>query len=66
MPTSASRITVLLVDDHAIMREGLQSLLEQSGEFAVVGQAPGRRGGGTCGPRTIARCHPHGRHDAQN
>ena len=39
MPTNASRITVLLVDDHAIMREGLQSLLEQSGEFAVVGQA---------------------------
>jgi len=30
---------VLLVGDHAIMREGLQSLLEQSGEFAVVGQA---------------------------
>ena len=39
MPPNASPITVLLVDDHAIMREGLQSLLEQSGEFAVVGQA---------------------------
>lgn len=39
MTSSIARVSVLLVDDHAIMREGLQSLLEQSGEFAVVGQA---------------------------
>lgn len=32
-------IKVLLVDDHKIMREGLQSLLEQSGDIAVVAQA---------------------------
>ena len=30
---------MLLVDDHSIMREGLQSMLEQSEEFEVVGQA---------------------------
>ena len=39
MPTESRRIRVLLVDDHSIMREGLQSMLEQSEEFEVVGQA---------------------------
>ena len=29
----------LLVDDHSIMREGLQSMLKDSEEFEVVGQA---------------------------
>ena len=33
------RISVLLVDDHSIMRDGLRVMLEQSGEFEVVGQA---------------------------
>jgi len=32
-------IRVMLVDDHSIMREGLQALLEQSRECQVVGQA---------------------------
>ena len=30
---------VMLVDDHSIMRDGLQEVLERSGEFEVVGQA---------------------------
>ena len=34
-----SKIRVMLVDDHAIVREGITELLEQSGEFEVVGQA---------------------------
>ena len=29
----------MLVDDHSIVRQGLQSMLEQSDEFEVVGQA---------------------------
>ena len=33
------RIKVLVVDDHSIVREGLKYVLEQSGEFEVVGQA---------------------------
>jgi DNA-binding NarL/FixJ family response regulator len=33
------RITVLLAEDHAIVREGLRSLLELSGDFEVVGEA---------------------------
>ena len=33
------RIRVLVVDDHSIVREGLKYVLEQSGEFEVVGQA---------------------------
>ena len=39
MSTESQRIRVLLVDDHSIMREGLQSMLEQSEEFEVVGVA---------------------------
>ena len=37
--TSNERIRVMVVDDHSIVREGLKLVLEQSGEFEVVGQA---------------------------
>ena len=37
--TSGKRIRVMVVDDHSIVREGLKYVLEQSGEFEVVGQA---------------------------
>ena len=37
--TSGERIRVMVVDDHSIVREGLKYVLEQSGEFEVVGQA---------------------------
>ena len=33
------RITVLLAEDHGIVREGLRSLLELCGDFEVVGEA---------------------------
>ena len=36
---TTNKTTVLIVDDHSIMRDGLQELLERSGEFTVVGQA---------------------------
>ena len=39
MQTESRRIRVLLADDHSIMRDGLRVMLEQSGEFEVVGQA---------------------------
>ena len=39
MPPETQRIRVLLADDHSIMRQGLNSMLEQSEEFEVVGQA---------------------------
>ena len=32
------RIRVMIVDDHSILRVGLKHILEQSGEFEVVGQ----------------------------
>ncbi len=32
-------VTILLAEDHAVVREGVCSLLESAGEFAVVGQA---------------------------
>ena len=39
MSTESRRIRVLLADDHSIMREGLQVMLERSEEFEVVGHA---------------------------
>ena len=39
LSTESRRIRVLLADDHSIMREGLQAMLERSEEFEVVGQA---------------------------
>ena len=39
MPTESRRIRVLLADDHSIVREGLQLMLERSEEFEVVGHA---------------------------
>ncbi len=38
-PITAATINVLLVDDHAILREGLRALLELEPDFDVVGEA---------------------------
>ena len=37
--TLDTKIRVMIVDDHAIMRDGLQEVLERSGEFEVVAYA---------------------------
>ncbi|GMU63824.1 MAG: DNA-binding response regulator [Acidobacteriota bacterium] len=37
--TDTAPVRVLLVDDHAIVREGLRALLEEEGGFAVAGEA---------------------------
>ena len=37
--SSETKIRVMIVDDHAIVREGIAEVLEQSGDFEVVGQA---------------------------
>ena len=37
--SAGERIRVMIVDDHSIVRVGLKQLLDQSGEFEVVGQA---------------------------
>lgn len=39
MVAGASKVTVLLVDDHAVVREGYRRLLERRGDIAVVGEA---------------------------
>ncbi len=39
MEFSNSKIKIMVVDDHAILRQGLVSLLEEYPEFEVVGQA---------------------------
>ena len=38
MSTESRRIRVLLADDHSIMLEGLKIMLEQAGDFDIVGQ----------------------------
>jgi len=38
-----TRITVLLADDHAIVRKGLRTLLDAEGDFEVVGAAANGR-----------------------
>ncbi len=37
------KISVLLVDDHAVVRQGLRALLEAEGDLAVVGEAENGR-----------------------
>ncbi len=32
-------VTILLVDDHSVMRDGLRSLLQTQGDLTVVGEA---------------------------
>jgi two-component system, NarL family, invasion response regulator UvrY len=36
---SSETVTVLLVDDHAVVREGYRQLLERSGNIRVIGEA---------------------------
>jgi DNA-binding NarL/FixJ family response regulator len=33
----SERISVLIVDDHAVVRHGIRALLEAEGDFEVVG-----------------------------
>jgi len=37
--TAVSKITVLLVDDHSLVRRGFRLILEDEGDLAVVGEA---------------------------
>jgi DNA-binding NarL/FixJ family response regulator len=41
---------VLLVDDHKIMRDGIKALLEQSGDFTVIGDVE-------TGPEAVQMCN---------
>lgn len=36
---NGGKIRILLVDDHAVVREGLRGLLEQQSDMTVVGEA---------------------------
>jgi len=39
MAKDKNRVTVLLVDDHAVVREGYRRLLERDGDIVVIGEA---------------------------
>lgn len=51
---SAAPTTVVLVDDHAVMRAGFRMILEASGDIAVVGEA----GDGAQAVEAVARLRP--------
>lgn len=51
---SAAPISVLLVDDQQLLREGLRTLLELHPDIRVVGEA----GDGLAAEREVARLHP--------
>jgi len=47
-------ISVVIVDDHALLREGTRQILERAGGFTVVGEAAD----GEQGVAAVARAHP--------
>ena len=53
--TTTSPIKLLIVDDHAIVREGLTAILSQEADFEVVGQAID----GTSAMEAVIRLHPN-------
>ena len=52
--SSGERTRVIIVDDHSVLRVGLKQVLEQTGEFEVVGQA----GDGEEAVRVAAKVSP--------
>lgn len=54
MNPTAQPITIVLVDDHPIVRGGLKALLQTQTDFAVVGEA----GDGLAALRLIDQCQP--------
>ncbi len=60
----AERIRVLLVDDHAMFREGVRSLLEGEPDLEVVGEVEDGRAGGADGAEPRPRRGPDGHHHA--
>ena len=58
------RIRVMIVDDHSIVRVGLKQVLEETGEFEVVGQASDGEEAVRVASRGVPGCGCDGRHDA--
>ena len=54
MPDSPTRIRVLLVDDHAMVRQGLRSVLESYADVEIVGEASSGDEAVAC----VGRLHP--------
>ena len=54
----------MIVDDHAIVREGIAEVLSRSGEFEVVGEAANGEEAVAQGPGTWPRRGDHGHPDA--
>ncbi|HEY0660534.1 MAG TPA: response regulator transcription factor [Lysobacter sp.] len=54
-PSNEEQIRVLLVDDHAVVREGVRALLEQQPDMRIVGEA----GSGADAIAMLAALMPH-------
>lgn len=53
--SASSRLRILLVDDHAMVREGIRALLERHATLQIVGEAPD----GVRAVEMAADLHPH-------
>ena len=49
------RITVLLAEDHLIVREGFRKMLQLEGDFEVIGEAQDGRQAVVLASRTVIR-----------
>jgi DNA-binding NarL/FixJ family response regulator len=54
------RIRVLSVDDHALLREGIASIITHQADLELVSQASGGREAIQQYPEAPARCDAHG------
>jgi len=58
------KIKVLIVDDHALVREGLRALLSLAPDIEVVGEAKKWKGGSEEGEGPASRRSSHGHSNA--
>ena len=63
---NAHHIRLLVVDDHAMVREGLRSLLESYADVQVVGEARNGREAIEASAHAQARCRHHGHQYARH
>ena len=59
-------ITILLVDDHAVVRQGVAAYLSAQENMTIVGEATSGLSASKTDRRTSPRCHPHRFIDARN
>ena len=62
---SATCARILIVDDHAVVRQGVRSILESNAQWQICGEAKKRTRGRRTGKETASGRDRHGRDDAR-